>query len=145
MLVLLNCNFHTFYSVLRGWDAHFCPCLSLFLIISFFNKLPFIYYVINETGWLGWAKWLCSLLKRFGLLLKYDYKVGGWGPKWSNIDYVIYGSTLSGNKGFEKIDFCNLAAFKVDLLLGNILLGSWLPHYHDLFLHINTFTVLQAW
>ena len=34
---------------------------------------------------------------------------------------------------------------KVDLLLGSIPLGSWLPHYYELFLQINTFTVVQDW
>ena len=29
----------------------------------------------------GQAKWLCSMLKRFGLLIRNDYRVGGWVPK----------------------------------------------------------------
>ena len=34
------------------------------------------------------------MLKRFGLPIKYDYRVGGV-KKGQNIDYVIYGRSLS--------------------------------------------------
>ena len=38
------------------------------------------------------------MIKRYGLLIKYSNKVGGWGQ---NIDYVIYGLSL---RGFDRVD-----------------------------------------
>ena len=52
------------------------------------------------------------MLKCFGLLVRFDYRLGGWGPKGQNIDYVILEWPLKGLKGLTfndllLIDFSN--------------------------------------
>ena len=61
-------------------------CLPFKLLpqaIKVSDKGPFKYYITNQGGWVGQAKRLCYMLKRVGLLVKFDYRLGGWGPKRS--------------------------------------------------------------